>query len=61
MKGYKHVLVLRQSDAKKVWAYVLRTICGEEVLKCMKDFVEVQLIADGLRLRRYHADDAENW
>ena len=58
MAGYKHVLVLKHSDAKKVWAYGLKTTCGEEVLKCMKDFVEVQLTADGLRLRRYHADGA---
>ena len=46
------------SDAKKVWAYGLRTKCIEVVLKCMKDFVEVQLTADGLRLRIYHADGA---
>ena len=58
MIGYKHVLVQKHSGTKKVWAYGLRTICGEEVLKCMKDFVEVQLIADGLRLRRYHTDAA---
>ena len=45
MEGYKHVLVLKHSDAKKVWAYGLRTKYGEEVLKCMKDFVEVQLTA----------------
>ena len=34
----------------------MRTIYGEEVFKRMKDFIEVQIIADGLRLRRYHAD-----
>ena len=50
------MLVLKHSAAKKVWAYGLRIQCGEEVLKCMKDFVEVQLTADGLQLRRYHAD-----
>ena len=61
MEGYKHVLVLRYSDAKKGWAYGLRTKCGEEVLKCMKDFVEVQLIADELRLRIYHAVVQGNW
>ena len=56
MEGY--VLVLKHSDAKKVWAYGLRTKCGEEIFKCMKVFVEVQLTADELRLRRYHADGA---
>ena len=58
MKGYKHVLVRKAQECKKVSAYELRTTCGEEVLECLKDFVGVQLIEDGLRLRRYHADGA---
>ena len=53
-----YVLVLKHSYAKKVRANGLRTKCGGEVLKCMKDFVDVQLTANGLRLRRYHADGA---
>ena len=41
IEGYKHVLALKHSDTKKVWAYRLRTKCDEEVLKCMMDVVEV--------------------
>ena len=39
MEGYKHVLVLKHSDAKKVWAHEQKTKCVKEVLKCMKDFI----------------------
>ena len=56
MEEYKHVLVLKQCNAKKVLANGLRTKCGEEVLKSTKDFLEVQLLADGLR--RYIAEGA---
>ena len=56
MKGYKHVLAFKHSDVKKVWVYGLYTKGGDEVLKCIKDLVEVQLVQDGLTMKRYHAD-----
>jgi hypothetical protein len=58
MEGFKHGLQFKHKDAKKVYVYGLVSKSGDEVLKCMKDLVEVQLVADGLQMKRYHADGA---
>ena len=36
----------------------LHTKSGDYVLKCVKDLVEVQLVQDGLTIKRCHADGA---
>ena len=45
-EGYEHVLAFKHSDVKKVWVYGLYTKSGDEVLKCVKDLVEVQLVQE---------------
>lgn len=58
LEGYKHVLQFKHREAKKVYVYGLKTKSGDEVLQCLKDLVEIQLPADGLVMKRYHADGA---
>lgn len=58
MEGYKHGLQFKHGESKKVYVYGLVTKSGDEVLECMKDLVEVQLPADGITMKRYHADGA---
>jgi hypothetical protein len=54
MEGFKHGLQFKHKESKKVYVYVLvKARVGDEVLKCMKDLVEVQLVADGLQMKRY--------
>jgi hypothetical protein len=58
MEGFKHGLQFKHKDAKKVYVYGLVSKSGDEVLKGMKDLVEVQLVADEQQMQRYHADGA---
>ena len=65
IKGYENTsfgekaFQLQGKDAvKNVWVYGLHTESGDEVLKCVKDLAEVQLVQDGLTTKRYHADGA---
>ena len=52
-EDYKHVLAFKHSDVKRVRVHGLHTKSGDEVLKYVKDLVEVQLAQDGLTMNRY--------
>ena len=58
-QGYKYVLLFTDIATKMIWEYPLKERSGDEVLRCVKDFVEVQLAkfpGHHHRLAHYHAD-----
>ena len=57
-QGYKYVLLFTDIATKMIWEYPLKERSGDEVLRCVKDFVEVQLakFPGHHRLAHYHAD-----
>jgi hypothetical protein len=57
-EGYKYVLVFACVGSKDFWPYPLVTRSGEEVERCARDLVYVQLkkYPGTHRVKRYHAD-----
>ena len=57
-QGYKYVMVFTDIATKYFWRYPLKQRTGQEVLRCLKLLVEVELpkFPGGHRLQLYHAD-----
>jgi hypothetical protein len=57
-QGYKYVLVFTDVATKMIWEYPLKERTGEDVLRCVKHWVEEQLVTypGDHQLLHYHAD-----
>ena len=57
-QGYKYVLLFTDIGTKMIWEYPLKERSGDEVLRCVKHWVEEQLVTypGEHPLLHYHAD-----
>jgi hypothetical protein len=57
-QGYKYVLVFTDVASKMIWEYPLKERTGEDVLRCVKHWVEEQLVTNpgNHSLLHYHTD-----